>query len=107
MKIGVRVHDLGKDTPENLAKKAASIGFNGVQLVLNKAIIGETGLPGTLNTSKAKMIYQAFDNEGLDIAMLGAYFNPVHSNRDLVETCVKKFEEHLSYANDFHTLYVG
>lgn len=107
MKIGVRVHDFGKSDPKTLATQAKKVGFDGVQLVLNKAIIGETGLPGTLSTEKAKDIHQAFFNEGLEIFMMGAYFNPVHSNKDFVKTNVEKFKEHLRYLNDFEGHYVG
>ena len=42
MKIGVRVHDFGKSNAETLAKKAKEVGFEAVQLVLNKAIEGES-----------------------------------------------------------------
>ena len=107
MKIGVRVHDFGKSDANTLAKKAKEIGFDGVQLVLNKAIEGETGLAGTLSESKAKHFYEAFKAYGLDIVMLGAYFNPVHSDKEKVESLTLKFEEHLKYANDFHAGYVG
>lgn len=107
MKIGVRVHDFGKSNAETLAKQAKAVGFNGVQLVLNKAIEGETGLAGTLSKEKANYFYNAFKNEGLDIAMLGAYFNPVHSNKELVAKMVAKFKEHLVYMNDFNAGFVG
>lgn len=107
MKIGVRLHDLGKSTAPELAKKAKAIGFDSVQLVLNKAIEGETGLAGTLSKEKANYFYECFKNEGLEIAMLGAYFNPVHSNKELVSKNIAKFKEHLLYENDFHAGYVG
>ena len=107
MKIGVRVHDFGKSNAETLAKQAKEIGFDGVQLVLNKAIDGETGLAGTLSKEKANYFYEAFKNEGLDICMLGAYFNPVHSDKNKVSSMVEKFAEHLKYQNDFHAGYVG
>ena len=100
MKIGVRVHDFGKSDAKTLAKKAKEVGFDGVQLVLNKAIEGESGLAGTLSKEKALQFYNDFKAEGLDICMLGAYFNPVHSDKEKVETFVKKFEEHLKYQND-------
>lgn len=107
MKIGVRVHDFGKSNAETLAQEAKKVGFDGVQLVLNKAIEGETGLAGTLSKEKANYYYEAFKKEGLDIAMLGAYFNPVHSNKELVEKNIAKFKEHLEFENDFHAGYVG
>ena len=107
MKIGVRVHDFGKSNPEQLAKEAKKVGFDCVQLVLNKAIENETGLPGTLSKEKANSIYEAFAKENIEIAMLGAYFNPVHSNKELVKTNIAKFEEHLKYMNDFRASFVG
>lgn len=107
MKIGVRVHDFGKSNPATLASQAKAIGFDGVQLVLNKAIEGETGLPGTLSKEKAISIQKAFENEGLEIFMMGAYFNPVHSNKQLVQTNIAKFKEHLKYLKDFKGHYVG
>lgn len=107
MKIGVRVHDLGKSDAQTLASKAKKIGFDGVQLVLNKAIEGETGLPGSLNEEHVNEIAKCFQNEGLDISMLGAYFNPVHSNKELVKTNILKFKEHLKYENTFNASYVG
>lgn len=107
MKIGVRVHDFGKSTPEILAKKAKEVGFDCVQLVLNKAIEGETGEAGTLNDEKVTAIKNAFNNEGIEIAMLGAYFNPVHSNIEKTEKAIAKFKEHLKYANKFGTMLVG
>ncbi len=107
MKIGVRVHDFGKSNPSTLAMQAKAVGFDGVQLVLNKAIEGETGLPGTLSKEKAISISNAFQSEGLEIFMMGAYFNPVHSNKDLVKTNIAKFKEHLKYLNDFNGHFVG
>lgn len=107
MKIGVRVHDFGKSNPATLASQAKAIGFDGVQLVLNKAIEGETGLPGTLSKEKAISIQKSFEDEGLEIFMMGAYFNPVHSNKQLVQTNIAKFKEHLKYLKDFKGHYVG
>ncbi len=107
MKIGVRVHDFGKSNAETLAKQAKEVGFDGVQFVLNKAVEGETGLPGTLNKEKALEFQKAFKSEGLEIFMMGAYFNPVHSNKELVKTNIAKFKEHLLYLNDFDGHFVG
>ena len=107
MKIGVRVHDFGKSNAETLAKQAKAVGFDGVQFVINKAIEGESGKAGTLNDEKVKAFADAFHNEGLDIVMLGAYFNPVHSNKQLVSDNIAKFKEHLAYENKFGARFVG
>ena len=107
MKIGVRVHDFGKSNAKTLASKAKSVGFDAVQLVLNKAIEGESGLAGTLSSDKALSFYNDFKNEGIDICLLGAYFNPVHSNKELVNKNILKFKEHLLFEKDFHAIAVG
>ena len=107
MKIGVRVHDFGKSNAETLAKQAKAVGFDGVQFVINKAIEGESGKAGTLNDEKVKAFADAFHNEGLDIVMLGAYFNPVHSNKQLVSDNIAKFKEPLAYENKFGARFVG
>lgn len=107
MKICVRLHDLGKSDALTLAKRAKEYNFDGVQLVINKAIEGESGLPGTLSEEKLSEISSAFKDEGVEVAMLGAYFNPVHSNKTLVETNIKKFKEYLGFAHRFDCKYVG
>ena len=108
MKIFVRLHDIAmKSDPYYLAKKAKEIGFDGVQLVINKAIENESGLPGTLSEERKHYIAKAFKDEGLEVGMLGAYFNPVHSNKELVKTNIAKFKEYLSFAKDFDCYLVG
>ena len=91
MKIGVRVHDFGKSNANLLARQAKEVGFDAVQFVINKAIDGESGAAGTLNDEKVNAFYEAFNNEGIEICLLGAYFNPVHSNKELVAKNIAKF----------------
>ena len=107
MKILVRVHDLGKTNPKELAQKTKEIGFDGVQLVLYKAIEGFKGEAHSIPYDKILETAKAFKDENLIIGMLGAYFNPVHSNKELVKDNISRFEEYLSYCKDFDCKYVG
>ena len=107
MKIMVRVHDLGKDNAKNLAKKTKEIGFDGVQLVLYKAIDGYAKEAHTIPYDSLVETASAFKEEGLEVGMLGAYFNPVHSNKELVKDNIERFKEYLGYTKDFNTKYVG
>ncbi len=107
MKIMVRVHDLGKDDAKNLAKKTKEIGFDGVQLVLYKAIDGYAKEAHTIPYDSLVETAQAFKEEGVEVGMLGAYFNPVHSNKELVKDNIERFKEYLGYTKDFNTKYVG
>ncbi len=107
MKIGIRAHDIGKYSIEELASKVNEYGFDSVQLVLNKAVEGESGLAGTLTEKKVANFYKALSANNVDVAMLGAYFNPIHSDKDKVKATVDKFKEHLQYANQFGAKGVG
>ena len=104
MKIGIRAHDLGKGTISDIAKLAKEHNIEYLQLVLSKAIIDDDGL---LNEFKARTIQDVFQKNHLHVAMMGAYFNPVHSKEEVVETGLEKFKNHLKYASLLNCNYVG
>ncbi|UKI50750.1 MAG: hypothetical protein L6U99_05200 [Clostridium sp.] len=93
MKIFVRAQDLGKKDEITLAKEIKALDFDGLQLAINKAIAGETAYD--MDENRVKAIAKAFKDQNLEIALIGAYFNPVHSNKDLVLKNIKKYKEHL------------
>lgn len=99
-KIGIRAHDIGKFDAKTLADKVLEAGFDGVQLVFKKAIEQEVDF-NNLNEIK-----NAF-NENVKIMMLGAYFNPVHPNKDIVTDGINNFKDHLRIANELNASYVG
>ncbi len=107
MKIGVRLHDFGKSNAEILAKQAKDMGFDGVQLVINKAFENQTGMAGTMSDEMLHAFAQPFFEQQLDVVMLGSYFNPVHSDKKKVRDFVDKFKDHLRFASIFHCSYVG
>ena len=104
MKIGIRAHDLGKGTIQEIAKLAKAHNIEYLQLVLAKAIIDDDGL---LNEVKAKTIHDVLQKNNLHVAMLGAYFNPVHSKEEVVRLGKAKFKNHLKYASLLNCNYVG
>ncbi len=107
MKVSVRVHDLGKSNASELARRTKEIGFNGVQLVLYKAIEGFDSKAHTIDQEALKECAKAFKQERLEVSMLGAYFNPVHSNKDLVADNIERFKEYITYTSLFDSKYVG
>lgn len=107
MKIIVRAQDFGKKDEITLAKEISSVGFDGLQLAINKAIEGETAAYGEVSQKRIDEISKAFHDEGLCIPLIGAYFNPVHSNKELVEKNILKFKEHLEFAHYFKADYIG
>ena len=107
MKIFVRAHDIAKTDEKTLAQKAHDLGFDGIQLAINKAIEGETAKYNEISEERVKEIAKAFSDQNLGVCLLGSYFNPVHSNKELVKNNILKFKEHLKFAHIFNTLYVG
>ncbi len=89
-KIGIRAHDIGQFDPHTLADHVKQLGFDGVQLVFKKAIIGSVGL------DRMTEIKDAF--QGLDLMMLGAYFNPVHPDPAVVKEGYETFKQTLEMA---------
>ena len=63
MKIFVRAQDLGKKDELTLAKEIKALGFDGLQLAINKAIQGETAAYGELSEERAQEIAKAFLND--------------------------------------------
>jgi sugar phosphate isomerase/epimerase len=104
MKIGIRAHDLGKGTIYDIARLAKDHDIKYLQLVLSKAIIEDDGL---LNELKAQTIQDVLHMNNLQVAMMGAYFNPVHSKEEVVKSGIEKFKNHLKYVSLLNCNYVG
>lgn len=107
MKICIRPHDVGKASADELGKKINKMGFDGVQLAIAKAIEGQNGSPETLTNEIISDIKAGFNNNNVEISLLGAYFNPVHSNIQKVTDGAKKYADHLTKARLFGTKYVA
>lgn len=107
MTLCIRPHDVGKDTPEALAEKIHALGFQGVQLAIAKAIKDQNGNPDTLTEEVCKEIKAGFNKHNVEIPLLGAYFNPVHSNKEKVKAGTEKFADHLRKAHLFGAKYVA
>ena len=99
IRLGIRAHDVGRMTADILAETIRVYGFDGVQLVLGKALdtpVTESDLLG---------VRQAFDNPS--IMMLGAYFNPVHPDAGVVREGIASFKRHLDWAGQLGADLVG
>ena len=104
LKVGIRAHDVTSSNIFDLALKVEQKGFKYIQFVLKKALKEDDGL---LNNDKALHFKKVLNEHNIEVAMLGAYFNPVHSNKEKVKEAVDKFKNHLEYASLIGTKYVG
>lgn len=99
MKICIRAHDLGVKGTEGILTSLKRLEIDGVQMVCYKAYDDIPYKPGAITPEKAKAIAAAFSDAGAQIPLIGAYFNPVHSNPEKVSTCKEIFAEYLKVAN--------
>ena len=105
MKLGIRAHDINQTNPIELANSLENHHLEFIQLVLNKAF---PNLPSNhLSIDLVNHIIEPFKQKSINIALLGAYFNPVHSDFEKVKANIKRFKEHLKYASYFNTRYVA
>lgn len=95
MKLCIRAHDLGVKGSENILDRLAVLGIDGVQMVCYKAYDDIPYVPGAITPEKAAAIGRAFADRGAIIPLVGAYFNPVHSDQDKVERCFGVFADYL------------
>ena len=107
MKICIRAHDLDVKGTENILSKIQQLGIDGVQMVCYKAYDDIPYAPGAITPEKAAAIGDAFREAGAMIPLVGAYFNPVHSNREKAARCTRIFEEYLAHAKAMGCEYVG
>ena len=107
MKIGIRAHDVISSTPDVLFKKVKEFGFDYIQLVFKKALKDEDNKPLIFNEYNARIINTYLREYNIDVCMLGAYFNPVHSNKELLLNNVNYFIDHLRFASLLNAKYVG
>lgn len=101
MRIGVRAHDLGRDSAELLADKVGARGLKCVQLTLHEAIEGMDGAAGRLNPGLAYEIGAAFHERDVQIAVLSCYINPIHPDEGERARQIELFKEHLRFVRDF------
>jgi len=105
--LGIRAHDLTSHSLEELANEAANKGFSAVQLALAKSFPSLNTRNGSLSTGLASHISRAFNQAGIQIAVLGCYINMIHPNPEIRQQELTRFKEHVRYARDFNCSIVG
>ena len=107
MKLMIRAHDLGVKGEDNIVKKLCEWDLDGIQLVAYKSIDGVSYSEGSLTEDRAKKIAKTLTEAGKKVALVGAYFNPVHPNEEKADHGVKMFKEYLSLCGSLACGFVG
>ncbi len=101
VRLGIRAHDLGRFSADELARRVRAEGLDCVQLALGKAIDGVDPRPGVLDSEMAAEISADFARHGVRIEVLGCYINPIHPDAPTRSMLLGLFKEHLRHARDF------
>lgn len=107
MKLFIRAHDLGVKGIQNVTDKLCLHGLDGIQLVAYKVLEDVAYTPDGINEQKAQQIADTLSQANKQIALIGAYFNPVHSNKDKVKNSVEVFKSYLRVAKTLGCNMVG
>lgn len=107
MRVCIRAHDLGVKGTENILSQLKALGLDGVQMVCYKAYDDISYTPGGISREKAAAIGSAFAEAGAMIPLVGAYFNPVHSDKEKVSRCFDIFAEYLTVCKEMGCDFVG
>lgn len=97
MKVCIRAHDLGMTGTKAILQRLEDLGIDGVQMVCYKAYPDIGQIPGAITPEKAAQIGKAFQDAGKIIPLVGAYFNPIHADKQKVETSLQIFEDYLRF----------
>lgn len=99
MQIAFRTHDLGVKGLTPAIEKLKSCNLGCVQLVAYKFLDDVKYSPSALTEEKAKEIGDTLRANGINVGLIGAYFNPVHSDKRKVADCKAVFKDYLKYSS--------
>lgn len=106
MRLGIRAHDLGVGTASEVAALAAARNLQVIQLAPAKALCNAPEV-GQWSSAFAQQTRQAFAQQGVQIAVLGCYINPIHPDLACRRAEINRFKEVLRFAHDFGAQIVG
>lgn len=107
MQIAFRTHDLGVKGLENAIQKAKDCNISAVQLVAYKFMDEIKYAPNALNETNSAVIGGALKAAGIEVPLIGAYFNPVHSDKEKVANSIAVFKDYLKYSKNLGCNIVG
>ena len=107
MKLMIRAHDLTARGEKDIVKKLDELSLDGIQLVAYKSLDGVTYAKGSLTKERAREVASTVKNAGKSIALIGAYFNPVHPNEAKSQHGMDVFCDYLSLTAELGCSVVG
>ncbi len=107
MNLAIRAHDLGVKGTTDILDRLSAYEIGGLQLVCYKSFADIPYAPGGITEKRAAEIGGAFSKAGKRVELIGAYFNPVHSNLQKRETGIAVFKDYIGHAKALKCDIVG
>jgi len=107
LRLCIRAHDLGVKGSEAILSRLDQLGLDGVQMVCYKAYDDIAYDRGAITPEIAGEIGRSFSEAGAVIPLIGAYFNPVHSDKEKVSRCFDVFADYIRNAKAMGCSLVG
>ncbi|MFB9770044.1 sugar phosphate isomerase/epimerase family protein [Lactiplantibacillus modestisalitolerans] len=102
MQIGIRAHDIHIfDDPEKLAASLKDHQFRYVQFAPRVSLAGLTDNGANINFGLGNRVKQAFDANGVKIAVLGCYCNIIDPDETKRAQVLAQFKKYLTVAHSF------
>ncbi len=99
LSFGMRCHDICPKMPmEPLFEEVKANGIDQIQLAFGKSISDYDFSVGHYSSGFAHYIRKKLDQNGIHVAVLGCYINPINPIESKRQAEVAKFIEHLKYA---------
>jgi L-ribulose-5-phosphate 3-epimerase len=99
MRIGIRVHDMESANLDVTVKNIHDRGFLCAQLALQKTIHSFPVKPGNLSPGMAYYIKNLFEDNKVDIAVLGCYYNLTNPYEPEAKEILETYFSHIRFAH--------
>ncbi len=99
IRLGLRLHDGERLPLEELLPLVREKGFTCVHMALTKSMKGVPCTPAALTPGYAAYLRRQFDQNGLDVAVLGNYLNLADPDPDALAAAQELYFAHLRFAS--------
>lgn len=99
MNIGIRLHDTREDSFENRIKGVYDDGFRCGHLALYKMLPDNPCDKAALTPGYAMYIKNVFEDNNIDIAVLGCYLNLANPDPDEIKNILDTYKSHIRFAS--------
>lgn len=103
----IRAHDLGVKGEKNILNELKGYSLDGIQLVSYKCTEDIKYEAGAITPRRATEIGETLANGGCEVALIGAYFNPVHPDCDKIDRGIAVFKDYISVCTELGCSAVG